>query len=120
MSVVADDAAWSAALAGRFYREEFADRPVFLCGDEETLADLAHDEGLVMDGPAESDAGQAAVQALAWAVQPRVRASEPLAAWTQDALAWRRSGYAGPPPFQSIMAVTVFAATTIGGRNDRG
>lgn len=120
MSVVADDAAWSAALAGRFYREEFADRPVFLCVDEETLADLANDAALIADDPARADAGEAAVQALAQAVRPRVRASGPLSAWTQGALAWRRSGYAGPPPFLSLLALTVLAATTVGGRSDRG
>jgi hypothetical protein len=118
--VVADDAAWSAALAGRFYREEFADRPVFLCVDEETLAVLAQDEGIVSGGTADGEAGQAAARALARSVRSRVRASEPLAAWTQDAVAWRRSGYAGPPPFLALLAVTVLAATTIGGRSDRG
>lgn len=125
MLVGAADAAWNAALAGRFYREEFANRPVFLCVDEETLAELAQHDGLVVTGRAVDDttapvASEKAVQSLLEAVRPRVRANEPLDAWAQDALAWRRSGYVGPPPFLSILAVTVLAATSLGSQRNRG
>lgn len=105
MSVIAEDAAWNAALAGRFYRKEFANRPVFLCVDEETLATIGRDEGL---------AGDDAAQVLARAVRQRVHANDPLDAWTHDALVWRRSGFTGPPPFLSVLAVTVLAATMPG------
>src|SRR4051794_39537093 len=118
MPVVTEDAAWSAALAERFYREEYANRPAFLCVDEESLAELAQDERLMnADNMSEAEIGAAAVQALARAVKTRVRASAPLEPWTQDAMAWRRSGHTGPPPFLSVLAITVLAATTVSGRN---
>ena len=108
--MVTEDAWWNAALAGRFFREEFANRPVFLCVDEETLVAMSRDAGLA-DGDA--------AQSLARAVQRRVRAGAPLDAWTHDALLWRQSGFLGPPPFLSVLAVTVLVATTRGTRNDR-
>jgi hypothetical protein len=118
--VVAEDAAWCSALASRFYREEFANRPVYLCVDEESLAEVAREEGLPAECSASEVTSEIAVSSLARAVRPRVRVSEPLWAWTQDASAWRRNGHNGPPPFLSLLAITVLAATSAGGRGDRG
>jgi hypothetical protein len=107
--MVAEDASWNAALAERFYRQEFANRPVFLCVDEETLAAIGRDAGLLSDD----------AKALACVVRRRVRDRAPLDAWTHDAVVWRRSGFVGPPPFLSVLAVTVLAATTRGAATDR-
>jgi hypothetical protein len=123
--VPSGEAEWNAALAARFYREEFTDRPVFLCVDEETLAAVAREEESAQErlpgDHAVNDATQdSAAEALVRAVRSRVRIREPLSAWTQDSVTWRRSGYRGPPPFLSVLAVTVLAATRVSTRNDRG
>jgi hypothetical protein len=108
--VTAGDAAWNAALAGWFFRGEFAGRPVFLCVDEETLEVVGRESGI---------AASYALRSLTAAVQPRVRCTAPLDSWVRDAAMWRRSGFTGPPPFVSVLAVTVLAATLAGRPNDR-
>lgn len=106
----AADAAWNLALAGWFFREEFAGRRAFLCVDEETLDSIGRDSGIT-DGDA--------LDSLTRAVQPRVRNSSPLESWIHDSSGWRRSGFVGPPPFLSVLAITVLAATMLGDPNDR-
>lgn len=105
MSVIAEDAAWNAALAGWFFRREFAGRPVFLCVDQETLASVGRESGIARDD---------AMGSLTRAVRARVRTSAPLESWIQVAIGWRRSGFAGAPPFLSVLATTVLAATMVG------
>lgn len=106
----AEDAAWNQALASWFFREDFAGRPAFLCVDEETLDSIGRDSGIT-DGDA--------LDSLTCAVQPRVRNSSPLESWIHDSSGWRRSGFVGPPPFLSVLAITVLAATMLGDLNDR-
>lgn len=107
--MLAQDAAWNEALAGWFFGERFAGRPVFLCVDEETLEVLGRESGIVASG---------AVESLSRAVRSRVRSGSPLDSWVRDATAWRQSGFAGPPPFVAILAVTVLAATMLGNPDD--
>src|SRR5664279_1139837 len=100
--MIAEDAAWNAALAGWFFPEDFAGRPVFLCVDEETLATVGRESGIAPDN---------ALDSLTHAVRAGVRAHAPLESWIAASSAWRRSGFVGPPPFLSVLAVTVLAAT---------
>lgn len=108
--MIAEDAAWNVALAGWFFREDFAGRPVFLCVDEETLAAVGRESGTAPDN---------ALDSLTHAVRAGVRANAPLESWIAASSAWRRSGFVGPPPFLSVLAVTVLAATMLGDPNDR-
>lgn len=108
--MIAEDAAWNAALAGWFFREDFADRQVFLCVDEETLGTIGRESGIAQEG---------ALDSLIRAVRARVRTSAPLESWISASSEWRRSGFAGAPPFVSVLAITVLAATMLGDPHDR-
>lgn len=107
--MLAQDAAWNKALAGWFFGQHLAGRPVFLCVDEETLEVVGRESGIVASG---------AVESLSRAVRSRVRSGSPLDSWVRDATTWRQSGFVGPPPFVAVLAVTVLAATMLGNPND--
>lgn len=99
------DGVWNAALSGWFFREEFAGRPAFLCVDEDTLQLVGRESGIA---PVD------ALESLTTAVRPRVQERAPLETWTRAASGWRSSGFAGDPPFLSVLAITVLAGTMIG------
>lgn len=100
------DVAWNGALSAHFYHPEQAGRPAYLCVDRETLVEVAQQQRLT----AASDP----LVSLLDAVRGKVRFTNPTDHWFRSMSAWRRAGFNGPPPFLSILAVTVLAVTTDG------
>jgi hypothetical protein len=105
-----DERAWNHALRCWFFRPEVAGRPVYFAVDEETLTAIAVESGFDVPDATES---------LSRVVQYRVSPREPLGWWVRDAVRWRRAGSTGDPPFLSVLAITVLAATTVDDVNDR-
>lgn len=105
-----DERAWNHALRSWFFRPDLAGRGAYLAVDEETLAAIASERGFHVANPAES---------LSQAIRHRVSMRTPLSSWIAEANRWRRSGCESDPPFLSILAVTVLAATIVDQVSDR-
>lgn len=106
----ADEPAWNRALRSWFFRPDLAGRPAYLAVDQETLTAIARKDGLAT--------GDAA-QALSDAVRNRVSPEAPLRPWVNEAIRWRSAGRASDPPFLTVLAITVLAATIVDRVNDR-
>ncbi len=105
-----DERAWNRALRSWFFRADFAGRPAYLAVDEETLAAIARESRLdVAD----------ATKSLSSVVQYRVSPRAPFGWWVREAARWRRAGSKSDPPFLSVLAITVLAATIVDEVNDR-
>jgi hypothetical protein len=105
-----DEGAWNRALRAWFFRPDLAGRGAYLAVDEEALAAIATEWNFQVADPTES---------LSRAIQHRVSERTPLRSWLQEASRWKASGSEGTPPFLSILAVTVLAATIVDQVNDR-
>src|ERR1700678_4001678 len=105
-----DERAWNRALQAWFFRPDLAGRGAYLAVDEETLAAIATEWSFQVAEPTES---------LSRAIQHRVSERTPLRSWLQEASRWKASGSDGAPPFLSILAVTVLAATIVDQVSDR-
>jgi hypothetical protein len=105
-----DERDWNRALRSWFFRRDFADRPAYLAVDEETLAAIARESGFeVVD----------ATKSLSRVVQYRVSDRAPLGWWVREAARWRGVGSESDPPFLSVLAIAVLAATIVDEVNDR-
>lgn len=100
------EGAWNAALRAHFYNSAVSQRPTYLCIDDEVLDHIAHANR--MDTPS------GAAQALIDTVRQNVRSRRPTSYWYEQAVAWKTRGYAGDPPFLTILAISVLCVT----RND--
>jgi hypothetical protein len=109
-SVQPDDRAWNRALRFWFFRPDLAGRPAYLAVDAETLMAIADEFHFDVPNATES---------LSRVVQYRVSASAPLGWWVDEAIRWRRAGSRPDPPFLTVLAVTVLAATIVDEINDR-
>jgi len=108
--VVPDERAWSEALRSWFFRPDLAGRSAYLAVDEETLTAIAREQCFdVLD----------ATQSLCRVVRYRVSPRSPLGWWVSEAIRWRAAGSESGPPFLSVLALTVLAATIDDGANDR-
>lgn len=104
------EGAWNRALRSWFFRADLAGRPAYLAVDQETLAAIARDFDVDVADATES---------LSRAVRYRATPSSPLGWWVNEAVRWKLSGYKSDPPFLSVLAVTVLAATIVDDVNDR-
>ena len=92
---------WNDRLCDWFFRPDQHGQPVYLCCDSFVLVDVADAEGWLLADP---------VHDLLAVVRSRVGNAEPLDPWVREAVAWRRDGSHGSPPWVAILAVTVLAA----------
>jgi hypothetical protein len=102
--------AWNQALRAWFYRPDLAERPAYLAVDEETLTTIAKESGFDWTNAKES---------LCRAARYHVSPDSPLDWWVQSAVRWKFAGYKADPPFLSILAITVLAATIVDDVHDR-
>ena len=93
-----------------FFRPDLAGRGAYLAVDEETLAAIAAEWNFQVVDPTES---------LSRAIQHRVSERAPLRSWLHEASQWKALGSETDPPFLSVLAVTVLAATIVDQVNDR-
>ena len=108
--MAADARAWNRALRSWFFRPDLAGRPAYLAVDEETLSAIARECDLdVADATA----------SLSDAVRYRVSPHAPLRWWVNEAVRWRSAGSQSDPPFLTVLAITVLAATIVDQVNDR-
>ena len=108
--MAADARAWNRALRSWFFRPDLAGRPAYLAVDEETLSAIARECDLdVADATA----------SLSDAVRYRVSSHAPLRWWVNEAVRWRSAGSESDPPFLTVLAITVLAATIVDQVNDR-
>jgi hypothetical protein len=105
-----DESTWNRALRSWFFRPDLAGRPAYLAVDKESLTEIACEWA-----PEVADATESLCRAVRW----RVNSDAPLGWWISTAVRWRLAGYQSDPPFLSILAVTVLAATIVDDVNDR-
>ena len=105
-----DESGWNRALRSWFFRPDLAGRPAYLAVDEESLTEIGREWA-----PEVADA----TESLCHAVRRRVDSDAPLGWWINTAVRWKLTGYQSDPPFLSILAVTVLAATIVDDVNDR-
>ena len=108
--VPADERAWNRALRCWFFRADLAGRPAYLAVDEETLKAIAQE--FHFDVPD-------ATESLSRVVRSRVSPLTPLGWWVSEAIRWKRAGSSSDPPFLTVLAITVLAATIVDEINDR-
>lgn len=104
-----DERAWNRVLRYWFFRADFADRPAYLAVDEETLAAMARESRFDV-----ADATKSLSRVVQYWVSPRA----PLGRWVREAARWRRACSESDPPFLSVLAITVLAATIVDNVND--
>lgn len=100
------ESAWNTALRAHFYNPAMSQRPTYLCIDDQVLDQIARENRM------EFRCG--AAQALIDTVRQNVRLRRPTSYWYEQAVAWKTRGYAGNPPFLTILAIAVLSVT----RND--
>jgi hypothetical protein len=100
---------WNDALCDWFFRPDLADQDVYLSCDSSVPATVAQAQGWLLADPLED---------MLSAVRARTGAREPLDPWVREAVAWRRAGSDGNPPWVAVLAVTVLAAA--GGGHTEG
>jgi hypothetical protein len=101
---------WNHALRSWFFRPDLAGRPAYLAVDEDVLTKIADELSAEVPDATES---------LTHAVRSRVDSDAPLGWWIKAAVRWKLSGCQSDPPFLSILAVSVLAATIVDDVNDR-
>jgi hypothetical protein len=97
--------AWNRALAGRFFRPEYANRPVYLSADDEEIEELADTVGVEE---------QEALDSFVTAVRREFSSSLTYGLYEGFLKArreWRKSGAQGPPPYAALLALTVLAGS---------
>ena len=100
------DVEWNEALAARFLRPENANRPLYLWVDEETLEEVALEQG--------ADCGSDPVGDFERSLQTLAAPSRIFRPWCVLLDRWQADGRQGVPPFLTALGATVLAASRRG------
>jgi len=92
---------WNDAVCDWFFRPELAGQPAYLSCDGSVPAAIAGNHQWPVEDPVED---------LLRAVRTRTGSRGPLEPSVREAVAWRKAGSTGNPPWVAVLAATVLAA----------